>query len=167
MPYQDVSPTEETTTPATRTAAASAPVADEEQAMTPSYENATILLAEDDLILAELYIQRLKHEGFTVVHANNGEDVLKFVDEYHPNLIILDVMMPKMNGMDVLKNLKERAETKNIPVLIVTALVQEIEKINKMMNQADAYIVKSEVLPGEIIAMVKKKLGAVDVPAGN
>jgi two-component system phosphate regulon response regulator PhoB len=123
------------------------------------YEGTTILLAEDDIILAELYTERLKQEGFTVVHASNGEDALSFVEEYHPALIILDVMMPKMNGLDVLKNLKENPETSKIPVIIVTALVQEIEKINKMMNQADAYIVKSEVLPGEIIEVVKKKLG--------
>jgi two-component system phosphate regulon response regulator PhoB len=123
------------------------------------YEGTTILLAEDDIILAELYTERLKQEGFTVVHASNGEDALSYVGEYHPSLIILDVMMPKMNGLDVLKNLKENPETAKIPVIIVTALVQEIEKINKMMNQADAYIVKSEVLPGEIIEVVKKKLG--------
>jgi two-component system phosphate regulon response regulator PhoB len=124
-----------------------------------AYEGTTILLGEDDIILAELYTERLKQEGFTVVHASNGEDVLKFVDEYHPALLILDIMMPRMNGLDVLKNLKSKEETKNIPVIIVTALVQEIEKINKMMTQADAYIVKSEVLPGQIIEEVKKRLG--------
>ena len=123
-------------------------------------EGTTILLGEDDIILAELYTERLKQEGFTVVHAANGEDALSFVKEYHPALIILDIMMPKMNGLDVLKSLKEDNETKNIPVIICTALVQEIEKINKMMNPADAYIVKSEVLPGEIIEEVKKRLNA-------
>lgn len=118
----------------------------------------TILLAEDDLILAELYTDRLRQEGFTVVHASNGEEALQFVEEYHPNLIILDIMMPKMNGLDVLKALKEDPETNGTPVIIVTALVQEIEKINKMMNPADAYIVKSEVLPAEIIREVKNRL---------
>lgn len=125
-------------------------------------EGTTILLAEDDLILSELYTDRLRQEGFTVVHANNGEDALRFVGEYSPSLIILDIMMPKMNGLDVLKHLKENSETNHIPVIIVTALVQEIEKINKMMNPADAYIVKSEVLPAEIIAEVKKRLESVD-----
>lgn len=123
-----------------------------------AYAGTTILLAEDDIILSELYTERLKQEGFTVVHASNGEDALILVTETKPSLIILDIMMPKMNGLDVLKNLKENPETMNIPVIIVTALVQEIEKINKMMNQADAYIVKSEVLPGEIIEQVKKRL---------
>lgn len=123
-----------------------------------AYEGTTILLAEDDVILAELYADRLKQEGFTVVHANNGEDALHMVTETPPALIILDIMMPKMNGLDVLKTLKDNPATKDIPVIIVTALVQEIEKINKMMNPADAYIVKSEVLPGEIIEQVKKRL---------
>jgi DNA-binding response OmpR family regulator len=124
-----------------------------------AYEGTTILLAEDDIILSELYSDRLKQEGFNVVHASNGEDALRFVEEYHPSLIILDIMMPKMNGLDVLKALKENPETETIPVIIVTALVQEIEKISKMMAQADAYVVKSEVLPGQIIEIVKQKLG--------
>ena len=129
-------------------------------------EGTTILLAEDDIILAELYTERLKKEGFTVVHASNGEDALQYVKDYSPALIILDIMMPKMNGLDVLKNLKESPDTKMIPVIIVTALVQEIEKINKMMTQADAYIVKSEVLPGEIIEEVKRRLN-VEKPMGE
>lgn len=127
-----------------------------------SYEGTTILLGEDDIILAELYTERLRQEGFTVVHANNGEDALTFVTQYNPALIILDIMMPKMNGLDVLKHLKENPATQNIPVIIVTALVQEIEKINKMMNAADEYIVKSEVLPGDIVERVKKRLGGGD-----
>lgn len=133
-----------------------------------AYEGTTILLAEDDIILAELYTERLKQEGFTVVHASNGEDALRYVGEYNPSLIILDIMMPKMNGLDVLKAIKENPETNKIPVIIVTALVQEIEKINKMMNPADAYIVKSEVLPGEIIEEVKKRLNTEgSAPAGE
>ena len=130
-------------------------------------EGTTILLAEDDIILAELYTERLKQEGFNVVHASNGEDALKFINESRPSLIILDIMMPRMNGLDVLKHLKDDPETKNIPVIIVTALVQEIEKISKMMNQADAYIVKSEVLPGEIIEQVKKRLEMAADTAGG
>lgn len=124
-------------------------------------QGTTILLAEDDIILAELYTERLKQEGFFVVHASNGEDALKYVKEYHPALIILDIMMPKMNGLDVLKSLKEGEDTKNIPVIIVTALVQEIERLSKMLNPADEYIVKSEVLPAQIIQKVKLKLGWV------
>lgn len=124
-------------------------------------EGTTILLAEDDIILAELYTARLKQEGFNVIHASNGEEALAFIGEHLPSLVILDIMMPKMNGLDVLKAARTNPATKHIPIIIVTALVQEIEKIRTMMTQADAYIVKSETLPGEIIALVKKKLEAV------
>lgn len=123
-------------------------------------EGTTILLAEDDIILAELYTERLKQEGFNVLHAGNGEDALRMVQESHPALVVLDIMMPKMNGLDVLKAIKADSETKSIPIIVVTALVQEIEKIKKMMTQADAYIVKSEVLPGEIIEEIKRRLEA-------
>lgn len=121
-------------------------------------EGTTILLAEDDLTLSELYTDRLKQEGFIVLNAGNGEEVLELLRENSPALILLDVMMPKMNGLDALKEIKNNPKTKNIPVIIVTALVQEIEQISKMMTQADAYIVKSEVLPGEIIEEVKKRI---------
>lgn len=118
----------------------------------------TILLAEDDIILAELYTERLKQENFNVVHCADGEDALNQIMTIKPSLIILDIMMPKMNGLDVLKAIKEDPTTQNIPVIIVTALVQEIERINKMLNKADAYLVKSEVLPAQIIEKVKEKL---------
>jgi DNA-binding response OmpR family regulator len=131
------------------------------------YDGTTILLAEDDIILSELYTERLKQEGFTVVHAANGEDAIQYVKEYRPSLIILDIMMPKVNGLDVLKALKEDPESANIPVIIVTALVQEIERLNKMLNPADEYIVKSEVLPAEIINKVKEKLGWISTDSDS
>lgn len=124
-------------------------------------DGTTILLVEDDTTLAELYSERLKAEGFNVVHCSDGEQALAEVKEVRPALIILDIMIPKMNGLDVLKALREDPETATIPVIIATALVQEIEKIKKMMTQADAYVVKSEVLPAEIIEEVKRRLGQV------
>lgn len=126
-----------------------------------SNQETTILLAEDDIILAELYTERLKQEGYKVVHCADGEDALNQIMTIKPNLVILDIMMPKMNGLDVLKAVKENPSTQNIPIIIVTALVQEIEKINKMLNKADAYLVKSEVLPAQIIEEVKEKLAMV------
>lgn len=124
-------------------------------------QETTVLLAEDDIILAELYTERLKQEGYNVVHCADGEDALNQIMTIKPNLVILDIMMPKMNGLDVLKAVKENPSTQNIPIIIVTALVQEIEKINKMLNKADAYLVKSEVLPAQIIEEVKEKLALV------
>jgi two-component system phosphate regulon response regulator PhoB len=125
-------------------------------------EGTTILLCEDESSLAEMYSLRLSQEGYTVQHANNGIDALKMVDEFHPHLIILDVMMPKLNGIDVFKALKDKPETKDIPVVIVTALVQEIDAVRQLMNPQDAYLIKSEVMPGQIIELIKQKLARAE-----
>lgn len=119
----------------------------------------TILLAEDDVVLQDMYQDRLKAEGFTVVLARDGQEALDQVNEAHPQLIILDVMMPKMNGIDVLKKLKEDSDTKDIPVIISTAMVTDMDQIKQLLGSKDSYLVKSEVMPGDIIALVKKKLG--------
>ena len=121
----------------------------------------TILLAEDDVVLQDMYQERLKTEGFTVVLARDGQEALDQVAETHPQLIILDVMMPKMNGIDVLRKLKEDADTKDVPVIISTAMVTDMDEIKRLLGPKDSYLIKSEVMPGDIIALVKKKLGDV------
>lgn len=118
----------------------------------------TILLAEDDLTLSEMYTTRLQQEGFNIVHATNGEDALKLVKEAKPQAVVLDVMMPKMNGLDVLKSIKDDSETKDIPIIVVTALVQEINRLQELMGPKDSYLVKSEVMPGDIVEHIKKIL---------
>ena len=119
-------------------------------------EYKSILLADDDLTLREMYSERLKAEGFTVEMAKDGEEALAKASEVHPNLILLDVMMPKMNGLDVLKKLREQSDTANIPVIVLTALIQDREKLESITRGADGYIVKSETMPGDVIAKVKE-----------
>lgn len=119
----------------------------------------TILLAEDDVVLQDMYNERLKAEGFSVVLAQDGQEALDKISETRPQLIILDIMMPKMNGIDVLQQLKENSETKEIPVIISTALVSEMDQVKHLLGKNDTYLIKSEVMPGDIIALVKKKLG--------
>ena len=114
-----------------------------------------ILLVDDDLTLREMYDERLKAEGFEIVQASNGEEALSQAKETKPNVILLDVMMPKINGFDVLKQLKEDPETQDIPVIILTALIQDVDRAQgKKLGAAD-YIVKSETMPGEVIAKIK------------
>lgn len=115
----------------------------------------TILLAEDDLTLGEMYSERLHQEGFSVVHAKDGREALDLIETTRPSAIILDIMMPKMNGLDVLKTFKENAEYKDIPVIIVTALVQEIERVKELLGPKDMYLIKSEIMPGDIIEKIK------------
>ncbi len=125
----------------------------------------SILLCDDDLTLREMYGERLKAEGFTVDLAKDGEEGLQKATSDHPNVILLDVMMPKMNGLDVLKKLKEQPETKDIPVIILTALIQDREKMESITRGADDYIVKSEAMPGDVIAKIHKVLEKGAAPA--
>lgn len=119
----------------------------------------TILLAEDDSVLANMYNERLKAEGYNVVNATDGEAALAKIREVKPQFIILDIMMPKMNGVDVLKEIKADEATKDIPVIIATALVQDMAEAKKLLGPKDTYLIKSEVMPGDIIEVVKSKLG--------
>lgn len=115
----------------------------------------SVLLVDDDLTLREMYAERLKAEGFSVEMAKDGEEALQKATDLHPNMILLDIMMPKVNGLDVLKKLKEQAETSDIPVIVLTALIQDREKMESITRGADDYIVKSETMPGDVIGKIK------------
>lgn len=114
----------------------------------------SVLLVDDDLTLREMYAERLKAEGFAVEMAKDGEEALQKATDLHPNLILLDIMMPKVNGLDVLKQLKAQTETADIPVIVLTALIQDREKMESITRGADDYVVKSETMPGDVIAKI-------------
>ena len=118
----------------------------------------SILLVDDDLTLREMYAERLKAEGFVVEMAQDGEEALAKVKDLNPCVILLDIMMPKINGLDVLKKLKEDDATKPIPVLVLTALIQDKDRMESVTRGADGYIVKSETMPGEVIQKIKDVL---------
>jgi DNA-binding response OmpR family regulator len=134
--------------------------------MTESFKS--ILLVDDDLTLREMYSERLKAEGFTVDMAKDGEEALQKATDTKPNIILLDIMMPKMNGLDVLKKLREQDSTKDIPVIVLTALIQDREKMESITRGADDYIVKSETMPGDVIQKVQgvlaKRAGGAQPP---
>ena len=92
-------------------------------------EEKTILLVDDDLTLREMYEERMKAEGFNIIQATNGEEALKRARESKPHVILLDIMMPKVNGFDVLKELKSDPELKDIPVIVLTALIQDVDRV--------------------------------------
>ncbi|MGA2666799.1 MAG: response regulator [Patescibacteria group bacterium] len=118
----------------------------------------TLLLVDDDLTLREMYEERLKAEGFTIVQASNGEEALAKAKEIKPAIILLDIMMPKVNGFDVLKSLKANPDLKEIPVIVLSALIQDVDRAEgKRLGAAD-YIVKSETMPGEVIEKIKAAL---------
>lgn len=118
-----------------------------------------ILLVEDDEALSTVYKSRLELEGFTVKEVNNGEDALSSAIEFRPDLILLDVMMPKISGFDVLDILRNTPETGNIKVVMLTALSQPKDKERAQSLGVDDYLVKSQVVIGDVVDRVKYHLG--------
>ena len=121
--------------------------------------NKRILLVEDDDALANVYQMRLEAEGFTVRRVANGEEALAAALAFKPDLVLLDVMMPKVSGYDVLDILRNTPETANLKVIMLTALSQESDKQRAEALGVDDYLVKSQVVIGDVVARVKHHLG--------
>lgn len=121
-------------------------------------EGKVVLIVDDDVTLREMYEERLKQSGYVVIGASDGEECVKKAKSDSPALIILDIMMPKVNGIDALKTLRDDERTKNIPVIILTALIQEIDKIKDLMTEKDAYFIKSEEMPKDVVDKVNQIL---------
>lgn len=126
---------------------------------------ATILLVEDDSNLREIYSARLEAEGYTIVSANDGEEALAASVREKPDLIISDVMMPKISGFDMLDILRSTPETKNVKVIMMTALGQDEDRARGESLGADKYLVKSQVTLEDVVTLVNEMMG--DAKAGS
>jgi DNA-binding response OmpR family regulator len=118
-----------------------------------------ILFVEDDDALASVYIVRLEAEGFQVQRVANGEDALASAISFKPDLVLLDVMMPKVSGFDVLDILRNTPETANLKIIMLTALSQDSDKKRAEALGVDDYLVKSQVVITDVIQRIKKHLG--------
>jgi len=118
-----------------------------------------ILLVEDDDALANVYLMRLQAENFDVRRVSNGEEALAAAVNYKPDLVLLDVMMPKVSGFDVLDILRNTPETANLKIIMLTALSQESDKERANSLGVDDYLVKSQVVIADVIERVKHHLG--------
>jgi len=116
-----------------------------------------ILLVEDDAMVVRMYQRKLEHDGFKVNLAFNGEEGLAAVKKERPDLILLDVMMPKMNGIDTLKALKADKSTKDIPAIILTNLGDNSEDVEKCkaLGAAD-YLVKANVSLPQLVEKIRQ-----------
>lgn len=119
-----------------------------------------ILLVEDDDTLADAYLSRFEAEGFEVKRVKNGEEALASAIEFKPNLILLDAMMPKVSGFDVLDILRNTPATANIRIIMLSALSQESDMKRAKDLGVDDYLVKSQVMITDVIARVKQSLEA-------
>ncbi len=124
-----------------------------------------ILLVEDDTALSGVYRSRLELEGFDVQEVSNGEDALSAALEFKPDLVLLDAMMPKISGFDVLDILRNTPETGNIKVVMLTALSQPKDKERAEDLGVDDYLVKSQVVIGDVVQRVKHHLGMAEEPS--
>jgi len=117
-----------------------------------------ILIVEDDPLMARLYEKVFKFEGYEVDVALNGRLGLEKVHAGKPTLIVLDIMMPEMNGLEVLDKLKADPDTKSIPVVVLTNLAGGQDAEAALTKGAVKYIVKSEYEPKAIVNMIKEVL---------
>jgi DNA-binding response OmpR family regulator len=122
-----------------------------------------ILLVEDDTNLRDIYSARFAAEGYQVITSADGEEALATAVRELPDLIILDVMMPKISGFDVLDILRSTAETKNTHIIMMTALGQDDNRAKGEALGVDQYLVKSQVTLEDIVNAAKQSLG--ELPA--
>lgn len=119
---------------------------------------AKILIVEDDPLISRMYQTVFKFEGFDVDMARNGEEGIEKLKKDKPSLILLDVMMPKMSGIDVLREVKDDPKTQNIPVVVLTNLSGMKDAETALSMGAVKFIVKSKNKPKQIVAQIKEVL---------
>ena len=116
--------------------------------------NANILIADDEPNQLELMSFNLSNAGYSIIKATNGKEAIELIENHSPDLIILDWMMPKMSGIDVCRTLRSRSETKQIPIIILSARSEDSDKSLGLDTGADDYISKP-FSPKELISRVK------------
>lgn len=117
-----------------------------------------VLLVEDDRDLVEMYETKFKMEGFEVIKLENGLNALDLVKKEKPAVVLLDIVMPELDGFQVLKSLKVDPETKATPVILLTNLSQETDiKKGTELGAAD-YLVKANFTPNEVVAKARKAM---------
>ncbi len=117
----------------------------------------TILVVEDEPAQREVLSYNFEAEGFDVTTAENGEEALLLVDEVSPDIIVLDWMLPNVSGIEVCRRLKSRAETRAIPVIMLSARSEEVDRVRGLETGADDYVIKPYSLV-ELMARVRTQL---------
>ena len=119
----------------------------------------TIFLIDDDSLIQKMYTAKFSLQpSFTIQSAANGKDGLKKLQEFIPDLILLDIMMPEMDGFDVLEKIKKNAALKKIPVIMLTNLDNPTDKAEALRRGADGYFVKAFQTPQQVVEKVENLL---------
>lgn len=120
--------------------------------------NKTILVVEDELKLANILVEYLQTEGFKTKHIDTGTRVIPWIKKNNPDLVLLDLMLPAMNGKDICQEIRTFS---HLPVIMITAMVDEIDRLIGLEMGADDYICKP-FSPKEVVARVKAVLRRID-----
>ncbi|UWR04704.1 phosphate regulon transcriptional regulator PhoB [Ruegeria conchae] len=125
-----------------------------------SADQPTVLVVEDELAQREVLAYNLDAEGFRIIRAANGEEALLLVEEDRPDIIVLDWMMPNLSGIEVCRRLKSRSDTRSIPIIMLSARSEEVDKVRGLETGADDYVVKPYSIV-ELMARVRTQLRRV------
>ena len=125
-----------------------------------SVDQPVVLVVEDEPAQREVLAYNLEAEGFRVLRAANGDEALLLVDEDAPDIIVLDWMMPQLSGIEVCRRLKIRPETRSIPIIMLSARSEEVDKVRGLETGADDYVVKPYSVV-ELMARVRSQLRRV------
>ncbi|GGC10223.1 DNA-binding response regulator [Marivita lacus] len=117
----------------------------------------TVLVVEDEPAQREVLGYNLEAEGFRVAKAENGEEALLLVDEEQPDIIVLDWMLPNVSGIEVCRQLKTRADTRNVPIIMLSARSEEVDRVRGLETGADDYVIKPYSVV-ELMARVRAQL---------
>jgi DNA-binding response OmpR family regulator len=118
-----------------------------------------ILLIEDDSFLIDIYTTKLKESGFSVEVASEGEEAIRKVKEGKFDLVLLDIVLPKVDGWDILRQIKAESKLDDLKVVIISNLSQK-EEVEKGMNLgAEKYLIKAHYTPSEVVREIKEVLG--------
>jgi two-component system, OmpR family, phosphate regulon response regulator PhoB len=120
-------------------------------------EQPTVLVVEDEGAQREVLAYNLEAEGFRVTSAENGEEALILVDELSPDIIVLDWMLPSVSGIEVCRRLKSRADTRHVPIIMLSARSEEVDRVRGLETGADDYVIKPYSVV-ELMARVRTQL---------
>ena len=118
-----------------------------------------IAIIEDDSVISQMYRMKFEADGFEVQIANTGKDGVALVQEFTPDMVLLDMQMPIMNGDEALKNIRQAEWGKTVPVMILTNLGEEEAPKDIRSLGIESYIVKADLTPRQVVERVKTTLG--------
>lgn len=127
----------------------------QEETMSAQESAGKVLLIEDDLPMVKMYSTKLRKENFEVEVACDGEEGLKRAKEWSPDLVVLDLMIPKIGGMELLEQLRADSKTKNLPVIILSNLSQEQDIERSKQLGVKEFLIKANFTPSQVVEKIK------------